>query len=288
MTKNTLKNSNFKTLKKAVLNFLLFLFCLVYLFPAYIILVNSFKNRAELYEDILAMPSSLSFQYYANAMERMNFPNALLNSFLVTVCSLFIIVILASMCAWMLVRSNNRLSKIIFMVFVATMLIPFQTLMMPLIQEMSSIKRNLGIPMVDTLGALVYMNIGFGASMAVFLYHGFVKSIPRSLEEAATIDGCNTLGVFWRIVFPMLKPVTVTVMVLDVIWIWNDYLLPSLVLTSKANRTIPLSTASFFGEFTIQWNMAMAGLMLTIIPVIIFYLCAQKYIIKGVAAGAVK
>jgi raffinose/stachyose/melibiose transport system permease protein len=192
------------------------------------------------------------------------------------------------MCAWMLVRSNNRLSKIIFMVFVATMLIPFQTLMMPLMQEMSGVKRNLGIPMVDTLGALVYMNIGFGASMAVFLYHGFVKSIPRSLEEAATIDGCNTFGVFWRIVFPMLKPVTVTVMVLDVIWIWNDYLLPSLVLTGKANRTIPLSTASFFGEFTIQWNMAMAGLMLTIIPVIIFYLCAQKYIIKGVAAGAVK
>jgi raffinose/stachyose/melibiose transport system permease protein len=132
------------------------------------------------------------------------------------------------------------------------------------------------------------MNIGFGASLAVFLYHGFVKSIPVSLEEAAIIDGCTTWGVFWRIVFPMLKPTTVTVMVLDVIWIWNDYLLPSLVLTSKANRTIPLSTASFFGEFTIQWNMAMAGLMLTIIPVIIFYLLSQKYIIKGVAAGAVK
>jgi raffinose/stachyose/melibiose transport system permease protein len=168
------------------------------------------------------------------------------------------------------------------------MLIPFQTLMMPLMQEMSGIRRNLGIPMVDTLGALIFMNTGFGAGMAVFLYHGFVKSVPLSLEEAATIDGCGTFGVFWRIVFPMLKPVTVTVMVLDVIWIWNDYLLPSLVLTSRVNRTIPLSTASFFGEFTIQWNMAMAGLMLTIIPVIVFYLCAQKYIIKGVAAGAVK
>jgi raffinose/stachyose/melibiose transport system permease protein len=262
--------------------------CLAYLSPIYVILVNSFKNRAELYESILALPASFSFRYYANAMERMNFLNALRNSFLVTALSLCFIVILASMCAWMLVRSNSRLSRIIFMVFVATMLIPFQTLMMPLMQEMGSIKRNLGIPMVDTLGALIYMNIGFGASMAVFLYHGFVKSVPRSLEEAATIDGCNTFGVFWRIVFPMLKPVTVTVMILDVIWIWNDYLLPSLVLTSKINRTIPLSTASFFGEFTIQWNMAMAGLMLTIIPVILFYLCAQRYIIKGVAAGAVK
>jgi raffinose/stachyose/melibiose transport system permease protein len=287
-TKNVSPEGKFPPLKKAVLNPLVLLLCLVYLFPAYIILVNSFKNRAELYENILALPAGISFRYYVNAMERMNFPGALLNSFLVTILSLLFIVVFTSMCAWMLVRSNNRLSKIIFMVFVATMLIPFQTLMMPLMLEMSGIKRNLGIPMVDTLGALVYMNLGFGASMAVFLYHGFVKSIPRSLEEAATIDGCNTFGVFWRIVFPLLKPVTVTVMVLDVIWIWNDYLLPSLVLTSKANRTIPLSTASFFGEFTIQWNMAMAGLMLTIIPVIIFYLCAQKYIIKGVAAGAVK
>ena len=142
--------------------------------------------------------------------------------------------------------------------------------------------------MVDTLGALIFMNTGFGASLAVFLYHGFVKSIPVSLEEAAVIDGCSTAGVFWKITFPMLKPVTMTVMVLDVIWIWNDYLLPSLVLTSKSRRTIPLSTASFFGEFTIQWNMAMAALMLTIIPVILFYLAAQKYIIRGVAAGAVK
>lgn len=142
--------------------------------------------------------------------------------------------------------------------------------------------------MMDTLGGLIYMNVGFGASMAVFLYHGFIKSIPISLEEAATIDGCTKLGVFWKIVFPMLKPTTVTVMILDVIWIWNDYLLPSLVISKKSLRTIPLSTASFFGQFTIQWNMGMAGLMLTIIPVIIFYLGAQKYIIKGVAAGAVK
>ncbi|MDR0718688.1 MAG: carbohydrate ABC transporter permease [Treponema sp.] len=272
----------------AALNVLLFGFCLVYLFPGYIVLVNSFKNRAELYENILSLPKTLSFQYYKTAMGRMDFLNALGNSFFVTFISICFIVILTSMCAWMLVRRNNILSKIIFMVFVTTMLIPFQTLMMPLMQVMGGIRDILGIPMIDALGGLVYMNIGFGASMAVFLYHGFIKSVPVSLEEAAVIDGCSCWGVFWHIVFPMLKPVSVTVMVLDVIWIWNDYLLPSLVLTSKANRTIPLSTASFFGEFTIQWNMAMAGLMLTIIPVMVFYLVSQKYIIKGVAAGAVK
>ena len=153
---------------------------------------------------------------------------------------------------------------------------------------MGWIRDTLHIQMLDNKLGLVYMYIGFGASMAVFLYHGFVKSIPVSLEEAATIDGCTKFGVFWKIVFPMLKPTTMTVIILDVIWIWNDYLLPSLVLSSKANRTIPLSTFSFFGQFTIQWNMAMAALTLTIIPVVIFYLCAQKYIIKGVAAGAVK
>jgi raffinose/stachyose/melibiose transport system permease protein len=286
-TQTQIKNP-VKAVRLVVLNGLLVVFCLIYLFPAYIVLVNSFKNRAELYENILALPKTFSFQYYTAAMERMNFLSALGNSFLVTAISICFIVILSSMCAWMLVRKKNRLSKLIFLIFITTMLIPFQTLMMPLMQVMGGIRDKLGIPMIDTLGALVYMNIGFGASMAVFLYHGFIKSVPVSLEEAAIIDGCNSFQVFRHIVFPILKPVTVTVMVLDVIWIWNDYLLPSLVLTSRANRTIPLSTASFFGEFTIQWNMAMAGLMLTIIPVILFYLFSQKYIIKGVAAGAVK
>jgi raffinose/stachyose/melibiose transport system permease protein len=237
---------------------------------------------------MVALPSKLTFEFYKNAMEKMNFLRAFGNSLTVTIISIAVIVILASMTAWMLVRTNNKFSKVLFMIFVATMIIPFQTIMMPLMQVMGWISDTIHIKMVNTIGALIYMNIGFGASMAVFLYHGFVKSIPVSLEEAATIDGCNKLGVFYKIVFPMLKPTTVTVMILDVIWIWNDYLLPSLVLSSKELRTIPLSTASFFGQFTIEWNFAMAGLTLTIIPVIIFYLAAQKYIVKGVAAGAVK
>jgi raffinose/stachyose/melibiose transport system permease protein len=262
--------------------------CALYLFPIFIVFVNSFKNRAELYESMVALPKKFDFKYYIQAMTKMNFLKALSNSLIVTIISILIIVVLASMTAWMLVRVDNKISKVIFMVFVATMLIPFQTLMMPLMQVMGWARDTLRIPMLNTLGGLIYMNVGFGAGMAVFLYHGFVKSIPIALEEAATIDGCTKFGVFWRIVFPMLKPVTATVIILDVIWIWNDYLLPSMVISDKALRTIPLSTASFFGQFTIQWNMAMAGLMLTIIPVIIFYLCAQKYIIKGVAAGAVK
>lgn len=277
-----------KKIGKLICELLIILICLAYLFPIYIVLVNSFKNRQELYENMIALPHSFSMEYFGVAMDKMSFFKAFGNSLLVTIVSIVIIVILSSMTAWMFVRTNNKLSRFLFMTFVATMIIPFQTIMMPLMQVMGWVRDTLHIPMLNTLGGLIYMNIGFGTSMAVFLYHGFVKSIPVSLEEAATIDGCNKFSVFWKIVFPMLKPTTATVMILDVIWIWNDYLLPSLVLSSKSLRTIPLSTASFFGQFTIEWNLAMAGLMLTITPVIIFYLTAQKYIVKGVAAGAVK
>lgn len=277
-----------KKISKLFAEIVAIILCIFYLFPVYIVFVNSFKNRSELYENALALPTKFSFQYYIKAIEKMNFLKAFGNSLIVTLVSIAILVVLASMTAWMLVRTDNRFSRIMFMIFVATMIIPFQTIMMPLMQVMGWARDNLHLPMLDTLGALIYMNVGFGSSMAVFLYHGFVKSIPISLEEAATIDGCNKFGVFWKIVFPMLKPTTVTVMILDVIWIWNDYLLPRLVLSSKSLRTIPLSTASFFGQFTIEWNLSMAGLMMTIIPVIIFYLVAQKYIVKGVAAGAVK
>ncbi|AJS58155.1 carbohydrate ABC transporter permease [Paenibacillus sp. IHBB 10380] len=267
---------------------LLVVFALIFLSPIYIMLVNSFKDRAELYENALALPNSFSFQYYAKAMSKMNFFTVLGNSLYVTVITAVIVVILASMTAWMLVRTENKLSKIIFMIFVSTMLIPFQTLMMPLMQVMDWIRTYLHIPMLNTHEGLIFMNVGFHASIAVFLYHGFIKSIPIALEEAATLDGCSKFGVFWRIVFPMLKTITITVAILDIIATWNDYLLPSLALSDKGLRTIPLSTFYFFGEFTIVWNQAMAGLTLTIIPIVIFYAFAQKYIIKGIAAGAVK
>ncbi|GAB2699169.1 carbohydrate ABC transporter permease [Paenibacillus thermoaerophilus] len=277
-----------KRTSKWILELLLVLVALAFLSPVYIMVVNSFKNRAELYENALALPSSLSFEYYVKAMEKMNFLNAFANSLYVTIVSVIIVVILASMTAWMLVRKDNKISKTIFMTFVATMLIPFQTLMMPLMQVMDWIRTHLHIPMLNTHEGLIYMNVGFHASMAVFLYHGFIKSIPVALEEAATLDGCSKFGVFWRIVFPMLKTITVTIAILDVISMWNDYLLPSLTLSDKDLRTIPLSTFYFFGEFTIVWNLAMAGLTLAIVPVVVFYFFAQKYIIKGIAAGAVK
>ncbi|MDV3429056.1 MAG: carbohydrate ABC transporter permease [Bacillota bacterium] len=259
------------------------------LFPIYIMVINSFKGRAQIFTDTMGLPKPLDFSYYITAIERMNFGKALLNSLIVTTTSILLIIIFSSMTAWVLVRNKSKLSDFILYAFVATMLIPFQAVMIPLMQYMSS--WDIGVihfSMIDTYYGLVFMYIGFGSSLSVFLYHGFIKGVPRSLEEAAMIDGCNKFQVFWKIVFPSLKPINVTVAILNVIWIWNDYLLPSLVLRSPSHRTIPLSTFYFFGQFTIQWNLAMAGLVLTIIPIIIFYMFSQKYIIKGVMDGAVK
>lgn len=241
-----------------------------------------------MYENMVALPGSFSFQYYASALQKMNFAISLRNSVILTIVSITLIVVFTSMTAWMFVRSKNKLSAVFFNILVATMLIPFQTIMMPLMQEMNWINRTFHIRMTDSIPGLIFMYIGFGAGMGVFLYHGFISSIPVSLEEAAIIDGCSTFSLFWKIVFPVLKPTTMTVIILNVIWIWNDYLLPSLTLKSTENRTIPISTAKFFGQYTISWNEAMAALVVTIVPVAIFYLCCQKYIVKGVAAGAVK
>lgn len=278
-----------KKAKSTLSSVLLVCLSLIWLSPIYIILANSFKSRDEMYVNPLGMPAKFSLEYYSGAMEKMNFLRAFGVSLVITIVSVAIIVVLCAMAAWMMARSDGKLSKAIYYTLILTMLIPFQTLMMPLMQEMNSLEKLLGIQIKDTIGGLIFMYIGFGAGMGVFMFYGFVKgSLPRTLEEAAIIDGCNTWQLFWRVVFPMMKPTIITLVILDVIWIWNDYLLPSLTLKSASNRTIPIGTQIFFGQYTIEWNMAMAALMLTIIPVVVFYLCAQKHIVKGVAAGAVK
>lgn len=278
-----------KKAKSTLSSVLLVCLSLIWLSPIYIILANSFKSRDEMYVNPLGMPVRFSLEYYSGAMEKMNFLRAFGVSFVITIVSVAIIVVLCAMAAWMMARSDGKLSKAIYYTLILTMLIPFQTLMMPLMQEMNSLEKLLGIQIKDTIGGLIFMYIGFGAGMGVFMFYGFVKgSLPRTLEEAAIIDGCNTWQLFWRVVFPLMKPTIITLVILDVIWIWNDYLLPSLTLKSASNRTIPIGTQIFFGQYTIEWNMAMAALMLTIIPVVVFYLCAQKHIVKGVAAGAVK
>lgn len=266
----------------------LLVLCIVFIAPVYIVLVNSFKSRAEITNNPLGLPASFTLEYYKTAIERMNFFSAFKNSVIITVCSIVLIVVFTAMTAWKLARDNSKKSNFIFFFFVSTMIIPFQSVMMPLMQWLGILQRGIGIKLLDTHYGLIFLYLGFSAGMSVFLYHGFVKGIPISLEEAALIDGCNQWQIFWKITFPIMKPTTVTVIILNMVSIWNDFLLPSLIISSKNLRTIPLSTYSFFGEYTIQWNMAMAGLMMTIIPILIFYVFSQKYIIKGMVSGSVK
>lgn len=253
----------------------------LFLAPFYILVVNSLKTRKEIFTNTLALPQVPQFSNYARALDAMNFFSALGNSLIITLCSVAIIIIFTSMAAWMITRTKSTMSNVLYLVFVASMIIPFQAIMLPLMREMGKLNL-LNIP------GLIFVYLGFGASMGVFIYSGFVKSIPKELDEAAMMDGCNTFQTFWLIIFPLLKPATFTIAVLDVVWIWNDYLLPSLTINTPSTMTIPLQTFFFFGQFTKQWDMALAALVMCIIPVIVFYFFAQKYIIKAVTAGSIK
>lgn len=266
------------SIKGIVLSLLLFLYIVPFLFT----LINSFKPRKDIISNPLLLPKALSFDNFTGAFQKMNYIHAFTNSLIVTVFSVLFIVIFSSMTAYILVRRKWKFTQYMFFAFVASMIIPFQGIMIPLVKIYGS------IGMLNSKWALIYMYIGFGASLAVFMYHGFIKSIPAELEEAAMIDGCTQLQTFWQIVFPLLKPTTMTIAILDVLWIWNDFLLPSLVLIKPEARTLPLSTYYFYGTYTADYGLAMGALMLTVIPVIVFYLFMQKHIINGVLQGSIK
>lgn len=255
---------------------------ILYLLPFFLVIVNSLKSRKDIILNPVSLPETPLFSNYAEAAATMSYMHGFINSLIITAASVAVILIFSSMTAWILVRRNWLFGKIFFMALVAAMIIPFQAIMIPLVKIYGS------VGMLNSKASLVYLYLGFGTALAVFMYHGFIKSIPLELEEAALIDGANRFQVFWLIVFPILKPITVTIGILDVLWIWNDFLLPSLVLIHAKNRTLPLSVFYFSGTYTIDYGLAMAGLMLSILPVIILYLFMQKQIIKGVLQGSIK
>ena len=262
-----------------ILSILSLLFCL---FPYYIMLINSFKTQRELFASTLSFPETFLVLNYVRAIERMDLFTTLLNSLLITVFSTVTIVLFGSMTGYALNRVKSRMSDVIFNIFLAAVLIPFQSVMIPLVVTLADI----GI--LNTRVGMVFTYLGFGCSMCIFLVYGALKSIPLSLDEAGIIDGAKRSQVFFRIIFPMLKPTMITSAVLNVLWIWNDYLLPSLVINQENLHTIPLRLYYFFAEYTKEWNYAMAGLVLSTAPVIVFYLFCQKYIIKGISDGAIK
>ncbi|MGM0883990.1 MAG: carbohydrate ABC transporter permease [Bacillota bacterium] len=260
----------------------LFVCLLLFVFPFMLLLVNSFKENKAITSSPLSLPESFSMTNYLDAFGKMDYVSAFTNSIIITVLSVLLISLLAAMTAHYFVRHQTKINQYTFFLMVAAMIIPFQAIMIPLVKIYGS------IGFLDSKWALIYMYIGFGSPLAVFIYHGFVKSIPAELEEAALIDGCTRTQTFFRIVFPVLTPTTVTIAILNVLWIWNDFLLPSLVLIAPDERTLPLSTFYFFGTYTVDYGPLMAGLMLTILPVLIVYLFAQKYIIQGVMQGSIK
>lgn len=254
----------------------------LYLFPFFLVIVNSLKNRKDILMNPVGLPAEPLLSNYAEAAARMSYLHGFVNSLIITAASVAVILVFSSMTAWILVRRDWLMGKIFFLSLVAAMIIPFQAIMIPLVKIYGS------VGMLNSKASLVYLYLGFGTALAVFMYHGFMKSIPLELEEAALIDGASRFQVFWLIVFPILKPITVTIGILDVLWIWNDFLLPSLVLIHEKNRTLPLSTFYFSGTYTIDYGLAMAGLTLSILPVILLYLFMQKQIIKGVLQGSIK
>ncbi len=255
----------------------------IFLFPIYILVLNSFKNTKGIFTDVIGFPNAATFtmENYPNAFEALEYVRSFMNSLIITVIATALILLISAMAAWVLVRYKTKTSKVIFLLFAASMLIPFQCVMLPLVGFASRI----GI--MNPTG-LVFMYMGFGTSMAIVMFHGFIKNIPAELEEAATIYGCGSFRLFFLIVVPLMKTILVTVAVLNVMWIWNDYLLPSLIINKPGWQTLPLKTYLFFGQFAKRWDLASSGLIMCIIPIIIFYLFCQKYIVKGITDGAIK
>lgn len=257
------------------------LIALLYLFPIYVLVINSFKDLKSIYVDILGVPVAFSLANYADAFGRLDYIPSFLNSLLITGSGTAGIVLFSSMSAWVLVRSRTKLANLIFMVFAGSMIIPFQCVMLPLVAEMGALN------MLNRHG-LVFMNIGFASGFAIMLFHGFIKNVPVELEEAAAIDGCPRAKCFFVIVMPLMKSISVTVAILNVMLLWNDYLLPSLTINKDGMQTLPLKTYLFFGQFAKRWDLGTAGLVMVMIPVILFYILCQKQIIKGVTEGAMK
>lgn len=257
-----------------------------FLYPIIMILFNSLKEELAITtETVFELPTKETFaglENYKNALESKGFVESFIYSLFITISSVLAICICCSMCAWFITRVKSKITSMLYYLFVFSMVVPFQMVMYTLSKTADRLSLN-------TPWNIWIIYLGFGAGLAVFMFTGFMKSIPLEIEEAAMIDGCNPLQTFFRIVLPMLKPTMVSVAILEAMWVWNDYLLPTLVLDIKKYKTIPMLIQYFKGSYgRVEMGPMMACIMLTVIPIVIVYLVGQKHIIKGVAAGAVK
>ena len=284
MNKNKMSSANGH---KTILSVILAVVSIIYVLPVLAVVINSFKQNTFVKTDTFAIPTgemSAGFSNFVNGMTFGNYPfaNSVLYSVLITLLSTFLILLCTSMAAWYIERVNSLFCKAIYFLCVFSMVVPFQMVMFPLSKTADKLHLN-------TPWTIPIVYLGFGAGLAIFMFVGFVKAIPLVVEEAASIDGCGPVRIFFQVVVPMLKPTMISVGILEIMWVWNDYLLPVLVLDINKYRTIPIHIQYLKGSYgTVDLGATMALILMSIIPVIIFYLCCQKYIIKGVAAGAVK
>ena len=277
---------NKRTRSDKIMTLVLSLLCIVWVYPVFMILFNSLKLETAISTNtVFQLPTAETFaglDNFVNAVGSKGFVSAFLTSMLITVTSVAAILLFCSMCAWYITRVENIFTKLCYFLFVFSMVVPFQMLMFTLAATSDKLRLN-------TPWNIWIIYLGFGAGLAVFMFTGFMKSIPLEIEEAAMIDGCNPLQTFFRIVLPVLKPTMISVGILETMWVWNDYLLPYLVLDRKKYSTVPILIQYFKGSFgRVEMGPMMACIMLTVLPIIIVYLFCQKYIIKGVVAGAVK
>ena len=272
---------------KRILSIVLGVICVIYVLPVLAVVMNSFKINTYVKTDTFALPVGEMWAGFQNFVKGMTFGNypfwkSVLYSVVITVASTFLILLFTSMAAWYIARVNSFFCKVIYFLCVFSMVVPFQMVMFTLSKTADKLHLN-------TPWSIPVVYLGFGAGLAIFMFVGFVKSIPLEIEEAASIDGCGPLRTFFLVVFPMLKPTMISVGILEIMWVWNDYLLPYLVLDINKYRTIPIHIQYLKGSYgTVDLGATMALILLSIIPVIVFYLICQKHIIKGVAAGAVK
>lgn len=272
--------------KKSILNaavyLILALLAVFWLFPLIMAFVNSFKTNGELLTNVLSLPKTIDLKNYIRTIEKMHYVRSFGNTVLLSFLSVVFIILFSALAGWKLCRTKTKLSSAIFSLFVFSMLIPFSSIMIPLYRVV------LAFHIKNSLVGLSFVYAGLGVSMAIFLYHGFVKGIPIDLEEAAAIDGCGNLKTFSHIVFPMLKPITATICITNVLWVWNDFLLPLINISDNKKYSLLLSTNTLFGQYSSDWSAILSALILAAIPVIIFYAIFQKQILKGIAEGAVK
>ena len=288
--------------RKTILSVVLAFICILYILPVLAVVVNSFKLNTYVKTETFALPTAESFAGWANYIKGVTFGNypfwkSAFYSLFITLVSTALILLCASMAAWYIARVDSKLCRGIYYLCVFSMVVPFQMVMFTLSKTADRVKipyfnfasGSLEKVALNTPWTIPIIYLGFGAGLAIFMFVGFVKSIPLEIEEAAAIDGCGPLRTYFSVVFPMLRPTMISVGILEIMWVWNDYLLPYLVLDSTKYKTIPIHIQYLKGSYgTVDLGATMALIFLSIVPVIIFYLCCQKHIIKGVAAGAVK